>query len=115
MTRNVYLGADLTPGVQAQDLQGLTNAAGKILNEVDANKFSVRAKALANEILAAKADLVGLQEAALWRTQPCDKFPLPPSATTGRYDYIQLLLSNLEGKYRLVVAKPEFDFEVWAN
>jgi hypothetical protein len=115
MTRNVYLGADLGPGMNAKDLQGLVDGAGQILNQVDANKFPTRAKGLAQEILADKVDLVGLQEAALWRTEPCDKFPLPPAATTVRYDYIQLLLKNLKGKYALAVEKPEFDFEVWAN
>jgi endonuclease/exonuclease/phosphatase family metal-dependent hydrolase len=118
MTRNLYLGADLTPGTQAQTLQGLVNAAGTILNQVDANNFPVRAKGLAQEIRTAQADIVGLQEAALWRTQPCDKNPLPPSAATARYDYIASLLSELnKGKklYRVAVVKPEFDFEVWAN
>src|SRR4051812_2004606 len=115
MTRNVYLGADLGPGMNAKDLQGLTNGAGQILNQVDANKFPTRAKGLAKEILTTKPDLVGLQEAALWRTEPCDKFPLPPAATTVRYDYVQQLLKNLKKQYQLVVQKPEFDFEVWAN
>ncbi len=118
MTRNVYLGADLGPGMNAQNLQGLVDGAGQILNQVDANKFQVRARGLANEILATKPDLVGLQEAALWRTEPCDKNPLPPAAATVRYDYVKLILDNLNkhGKiYSLAVAKPEFDFEVWAN
>src|SRR3954465_1123451 len=79
MTRNVYLGADLGPGMNAKDLQGLVNGAGQILNQVDANKFPVRAKALAKEMLATRPDVVGLQEAALWRTEPCDKSPLPPA------------------------------------
>ena len=118
MTRNVYLGADLGPGVGATSLQELANAAGVILNEVDANDFRIRAKGLAAEILKAKPDLVGLQEAALWRTAPCTQNPLPPSATTVRYDYVKLLLARLNHgakRYKLVVAKPEFDFEIWAN
>lgn len=118
MTRNLYLGADLTPGVQAASLQALVDGAGQILGQVDANDFRVRAKGVAAEILAKQPALVGLQEAALWRTQPCDKNPLPPSATAVRYDFLKLLLAHLnKGKkrYTLVVAKPEFDFEVWAN
>jgi hypothetical protein len=51
MTRNVYLGADLTPGIEAGTFPELVDAAGEILNEVDANKFQVRAKGLAKEIL----------------------------------------------------------------
>jgi endonuclease/exonuclease/phosphatase family metal-dependent hydrolase len=118
MTRNVYLGADLTPGVQAQDFQGLVNAAGVILNEVDSNDFATRAKGLASEIRAKKPDLVGLQEAALWRTGPCTKAPIPPTATTVRYDYVKTLLTELNkgGKrYRVVISQPEFDFEIQAN
>ena len=115
MTRNLFLGADLGPGTSAKDLQGLVNGAGQILNQVDANNFPVRAKGLAKEILTNKPDLVGLQEASLWRTEPCDQSPLPPKATQVRYDYIQLLLDQLGGQYKVGVSKDEFDFEVWAN
>jgi endonuclease/exonuclease/phosphatase family metal-dependent hydrolase len=115
MTRNLYLGADLGPGMNATSLQGLVDGAGQILNQVDANKPATRMAGVAQEILAAKPDLVGLQEAALWRTEPCDKTPLPPAATDVRYDYVQLILDHLKGQYRVAVVKPEFDFEVWAN
>jgi endonuclease/exonuclease/phosphatase family metal-dependent hydrolase len=118
MTRNLYLGADLTPGVQAKDLQGLVDAAGTILNQVDQNNFPVRAKGLAAEINQQKPDLVGLQEASLWRTGPCTESPIPPKATTVKYDYVKLLLGELnKGKkrYRVVISKNEFDFEVYAN
>ena len=115
MTRNLYLGADLLKPTKAKSLQKLVDAAGGVLKAVDQNNFPVRAEGLAQEILGAKPDLVGLQEAALWRTEPCDKSPLPPAATDVKYDYLQLLLDNLEGQYRVVAVKPEFDFEVWAN
>src|SRR3982750_4920264 len=95
MTRNLFLGSDLGPGTGAKDLQSLVNGAGQILNQVDANMFPVRAKGLSKEILANKPDLVGLQEAALWRTEPCDQNPLPPKATTVRYDYLATLLAQL--------------------
>jgi endonuclease/exonuclease/phosphatase family metal-dependent hydrolase len=118
MTRNLYLGADLTPGVQATDLQSLVNAAGVILNQVDDNDFATRAKGLAGEIKAKKPDLVGLQEASLWRTGPCTESPIPPKATTVRYDYVSMLLRELNKgtkRYRVVISQPEFDFEVYAN
>jgi hypothetical protein len=118
MTRNVYLGADLGPGVRATDLPGLVDAAGVILKEVDDNKFATRAKGLAAEIRSHNPHLVGLQEVALWRTGPCTKSPIPPSAGTVRYDYLKLLLGVLnKGKkrYRTVISKPEFDFEVYVN
>lgn len=115
MTRNVYLGADLSPGIAAQNFNELKDAAGTILNQVDQNNFPVRAKGLAKEILQKRPALVGLQEAALWRTAPCGSPFIPPQATTVRYDYIQLLLNRLGPNYRLVVSQPEFDFETPAN
>jgi endonuclease/exonuclease/phosphatase family metal-dependent hydrolase len=118
MSRNVYLGADLTEGVEAQNLQQLVTAAGGILNQVDQNNFTIRAKGLAAEIRKRNPDMVGLQEVALWRTEPCTESPLPPKATTVRYDYLDLLLKELnKGKkrYRLVISEPEFDFEIQAN
>jgi endonuclease/exonuclease/phosphatase family metal-dependent hydrolase len=120
MTRNLYLGADLSPGTQATNFQELVDGAGQILNQVDANKFQVRAKGLATEILNKKPDLVGLQEAALWRDAPCSDPIIPPSATHVHKggDFLGLLLDALNKRgnsYRLVVAQPEFDFQVWAN
>lgn len=118
MSRNVYLGANLELGVRATGLQGLVDEAGVILRQVDQNNFAVRAKGLAAEILSKRPDLVGLQEVALWRTEPCTKFPIPPKATHVRYDYLRLLLSQLNRgsvRYRVVITEPEFDFEVYAN
>ncbi len=120
MTRNLYLGADLSPGTQATSIPELVDGAGQILNQVDANKFQVRAKGLATEILNKESDLVGLQEAALWRDAPCDAPIIPPSATHVRKggDFLKLLLDQLNksgNRYRLVIAEPEFDFQVWAN
>ena len=120
MTRNLYLGADLSPGTQATSVPALVDGAGQILNQVDENKFQIRAKGLATEILNKRPDLVGLQEAALWRDAPCSAPIIPPSATHVRRggNFLGLLLHQLNrgGKtYRLVVAEPEFDFQVWAN
>ncbi len=120
MTRNLYLGADLTPAILAPDLEKFVAANGKILNEVTENNFPVRAKGLADEILDAKPDLVGLQEVALWRTAPVDFEVLTkgPSATTVRYDYLEELLAELnQGKptYEVVISQDEFDLEAPAD
>src|SRR3954452_9751092 len=120
MSRNLYLGADLGPGINAQNFNELKDAAGQILNQVDANKFPVRAKGLATEILNRDPDLVGLQEVALWRTGPC-KVIVPPNpfeAKHVRYDFLKLLLKRLNAdgpQYRADVVEPEFDFETEAN
>jgi endonuclease/exonuclease/phosphatase family metal-dependent hydrolase len=117
MTRNLYLGADLTPAIQAPTLPAFVQANGQILREVTANNFPLRAEGLADEILAAKPDLVGLQEVALWRTAPPSLTPVVtgvPTATTVRYDYLAELLAELnQGKtrYEVVVVQNEFDLE----
>jgi len=117
MTRNLYLGADLAPAIGAPSLEAFVAATGQILREVSANDFPTRAKGLAQEILKEKPDLVGLQEVALWRTGPPSLAPVlsgEPTATTVRYDYLQLLLEQLnKGKtqYEVVVSQNEFDLE----
>jgi endonuclease/exonuclease/phosphatase family metal-dependent hydrolase len=120
MTRNLYLGADLSPGTSATSIQELVNAAGQILNQVDQNKFQVRAKGLAQEIRNQNPDLVGLQEGALWRDAPCSDNPLDFTATHVRPggNFLGLLLNQLNKdrpRYRLVISEPEFDFQIWAN
>lgn len=122
MTRNLYLGADLTPAIAAKNTNEFVQANGQILREVTANNFRVRAKGLAQEILKKKPDLVGLQEVALWRTGPPSLEPLlspaGPTATTVRYDYLNELLDRLnKGKerYRAAVIEKEFDFEAPAD
>ncbi|HEV7482257.1 MAG TPA: endonuclease/exonuclease/phosphatase family protein [Solirubrobacterales bacterium] len=117
MTRNLYLGADLAPAIGAPSLEAFVAATGQILREVTANDFPTRANGLAQEILKQKPDLVGLQEVALWRTGPPDLTPVitgEPTAATVRYDYLQLLLDQLNkgsDRYEVVVSQNEFDLE----
>lgn len=121
MTRNLYLGADLAPAIGAPSLEAFVAANGQILREVSANDFPTRAQGLANEILEKEPDLVGLQEVALWRTGPPSLTPVltgEPTATTVRYDYLQLLLEQLNRKkpqYEVAVVQPEFDLEAPAD
>jgi len=121
MTRNLYLGADLAPALQAKSLEEFVAANGKVLRDVTANDFPTRAKGLAHEILSQKPDLVGLQEVALWRTGPPDLTPVltgQPTATTVRYDYLAELMAELNkgpDRYEVVVVQPEFDLEAPAD
>jgi endonuclease/exonuclease/phosphatase family metal-dependent hydrolase len=139
MSRNLYLGADLAPALQASGVEGAVNAAYQIEQQVHRTKFpSVRAALLAKEIQKAKPDVVGLQEAAWWRTGPYD-----PSAITGSPkatqtdpqggDFLNDLLTQLNTKskgkgkkgsasaakksiqYRIAVVKQEFDYELPIN
>ncbi len=121
MTRNLYLGADLTPAIQSTSIPGFIEANGEILRTVDASNFPVRSKGLASEILEQEPDLVGLQEAALWRTAPPSLLAVKsgvPVATEVKYDFLAELLKQLNKKgrtYKAVVVNPEFDFEAPAN
>jgi hypothetical protein len=121
MTRNLYLGADLGPAIVAPDLDSFVEATGGVLRQVTATNFPTRAQGLAAEILDTRPDLVGLQEVALWRTGAPSIFPLlggPKTATTVRYDFLQLLLDQLnvgEEAYQPVVVEEEFDFEAPAD
>ena len=120
MTRNVYLGADLAPALAASTIPAAVDGGGVIWAEVQATNFPERAVPLAKEIDRSGADLVGLQEVALWRTQtPSDLGgpPLTPGtpATTVAYDFLALLLAELDklgGDYEAVNIQEEFDAEL---
>ena len=120
MTRNLYLGADLAPAIAAENVPQLVEANGIIFRQVLGNDFPTRAEGLADEILATKPDLVGLQEVALWQT-----IPITPAGTATTLDYLDLLLDQLnegngkggKGKpqYRVVAVQEEFGTEAPAN
>jgi endonuclease/exonuclease/phosphatase family metal-dependent hydrolase len=133
MTRNLYLGADLSPAINATGTNEFIDANGQIVRDVDTNNFPTRAIGLAHEILSKSPDLVGLQEVSEWRSGPlndaapftCDNpdpgtvddnppFNCDFTASTVRYDYLHELMSQLnDGKkrYRVVKSQQEFDFE----
>jgi endonuclease/exonuclease/phosphatase family metal-dependent hydrolase len=62
MTRNEYLGADLTPVILAQTPQEFLAAATAALTQIAANNFPRRAKGLAREVFLTRPDVIGLQE-----------------------------------------------------
>ncbi|MCB0874638.1 MAG: hypothetical protein R2718_06185 [Solirubrobacterales bacterium] len=123
MTRNLYLGADLGPAISAPDLPSAFDAAGEILNSVDATDFPARAKLLAKEIAKAKPDLLGIQEAAIWKDQTPSDLGAPPlgvgtPATNVRYDFLKLLQDELKdrgAKYKVASLQTEFSAELPAN
>jgi endonuclease/exonuclease/phosphatase family metal-dependent hydrolase len=109
MTRNLYLGADINRPLVAVGMLGANpnlfalltafgNANADIRTIVDETDFPARSKLLAKEIATQKPDLVGLQEAALWRTGPLelelDKIG-DADATTVKYDFLATLLADL--------------------
>ncbi|WP_328969483.1 endonuclease/exonuclease/phosphatase family protein [Streptomyces sp. NBC_00239] len=105
MTRNLYLGADLAPVLAATGQQALVAAVTAVYANVQATNFPERAKVLADEIADGDPHLVGLQEAALWRSQtPADP---SSSATHVEYDFLKILLRELSarGKHYRAVAE----------
>ena len=126
MSRNLYLGADLTPVLTAPGINQAIDAGGEVVNQVHATKFpSVRAASLAAEIKQRKPDIVGLQEASWWRTAPVNPDPNlvanPTASTTDPLggDFINELLNQLNTapplRYKLAVVKTEFDAELPVN
>ncbi|MBS1869677.1 MAG: hypothetical protein JSS99_08440 [Actinobacteria bacterium] len=114
MTRNLYLGADLTRAFAAlqappdRQLDVLIGATTTIRAIVDQTNFPLRAQRLAAEIADHRPDLVGLQEAALWRHGP-----LGGEATTVDYDFLQLLLGALAARgAHYVVARVQQESDV---
>jgi hypothetical protein len=123
MTRNIFLGADLGPALNATTLDGAIDGSGVIWNELLSTNFPERAVPLAREIKASNADLVGLQEVALWRQQIPSDLGAPPTgigapATQVKFDFLALLMQELNaigGGYEVVHVQQEFDAELPAD
>ena len=95
MTRNLYLGADLMPVIGALaggDPLTITTAATQTWNAVQATKPEERMAAIADEIVKADPEVVGLQEVTTWTTY--STFP-PTNTGTVKYDFLELLLKAL--------------------
>ncbi|BDG03781.1 endonuclease/exonuclease/phosphatase family protein [Anaeromyxobacter oryzae] len=116
MSRNLYLGADLGPVMAATTPEAFLGATTVVWAMVNRNSFHVRAEAVADEIAASRPELVGLQEAYLWRIQsPGDAIAGGTTpATEVVYDYVQELLDALRARslhYRVAASVTLFDFE----
>src|SRR5215204_5421632 len=126
MTRNLFLGADLGPAIEAPSIPEAIDGAGEIWNEFQSTNFPERAVPLAREIERAKPDLVALQEVALWRQQipsdggapPLSPLPGATPATTVVQDFLAILLGELKkahANYEVVVVQDEFAGELPAD
>src|SRR3954453_2248513 len=120
MTRNLFLGAGLSPAINATTIPEAIDGAGTVWNELQATKFAERVVPLAREIKASRADLVGLQEVAQWRKQtpsdggakPISPLPGATAATAVDADFLALLRARLGSSYKVVVVQEEFDAEL---
>ncbi|HZV74255.1 MAG TPA: endonuclease/exonuclease/phosphatase family protein [Conexibacter sp.] len=114
MTRNLYLGADITRPLAAlaappdRQAEAFVAANTTLRAIVDQTSFPLRAKQLAREIQQRKPDLIGLQEVALWRHGALDGTP----AETVDYDFLKSLtgeLAALGEDYRVAHVQQESD------
>jgi endonuclease/exonuclease/phosphatase family metal-dependent hydrolase len=117
MTRNLYLGTGLDDIVGVSSLAELVAAADEDWAHVLANDFPTRAGALADEIVSARPDVVGLQEATLYREQaPGDLRTHPgPNATRVVLDLLAILQTELSARgtpYTAVTTSTNADLEV---
>ena len=115
MTRNLYFGTDLTPVLTAASPGAFVTAAAAAYNEAEASNLPARMARVADEIAAAGApDLIGLQEAAQWRTQSPADFSPTPDATTDAGNMLQLLVDALAARglhYAVAANSTGYDVE----
>ena len=114
MTWNLDFGADLGPIVAATSEFEFVTAVAAAFTQAQATDFPGRARAWADEIERTRPDLIGLQEAALWRTQTPADFSPTPNATTVEADLVGLLLAELRSRglrYEVVIAQSGTDVE----
>ena len=111
MTRNLYLGVDIMRPLAAVDalpddapllpdvVTALANATHEARTIVDETDFGTRSKLLAQEIAAAKPDLVGLQEVALWRSGELQLAQAAiPNAETVDLNFLKMLRTELKAE-----------------
>jgi endonuclease/exonuclease/phosphatase family metal-dependent hydrolase len=119
MTRNVVPGLDnaapVVEAVASGDAFAIMLAVEQVWQEVVFSNIPARADALAAEIAAVRPDVVGLQEAALWRSEPGSDFTGIPDAWRVEYDVVKLLLAGLRERglrYDVVAVTANFDLEL---
>ena len=84
MTRNLYLGADLSPGTRPPASRSWwTRRARSSTRSTRTSSRIARQGAGARRSWTRSPDLVGLQEVALWRTAPCTDNPLASDGHPG--------------------------------
>ena len=116
LTRNLYLGTGLDDAIGATTREQLVEAVTQDWANVLATDLPARAGALADEIAAARPDVVGLQEVTLWRDQtPGDiTSTVTPNATHVVFDFLALLQAELVARdvpYTAVSASTNADVE----
>jgi endonuclease/exonuclease/phosphatase family metal-dependent hydrolase len=97
MTQNLYDGTDRTGLLEATTLPEFVAAVDFAYSNMLNTKPKDRLALIAQEIAANKADVVGLQEASIWRTGPSSltNGSVTPAETV-QFDFLQILLDELK-------------------
>ncbi|HEY3190789.1 MAG TPA: endonuclease/exonuclease/phosphatase family protein, partial [Solirubrobacteraceae bacterium] len=90
-TQNLYLGADLTPAIAAQNAGQFFAAANQIWANVKASDPAARMGKIADEIATAKPDIVALQEVSKWTATNF-------GTSEPSFDFLTLLQSALSAR-----------------
>jgi endonuclease/exonuclease/phosphatase family metal-dependent hydrolase len=114
MTRNIYLGADISKPI-GQVGDAFVQANTEVWDTARETNFPARARLLAREIARTRPDLIGLQEVALWRrgAQGVSDGSQTPAREVV-YDFLRLLRRALAQRglsYRLGSVQNEADVE----
>jgi hypothetical protein len=117
MTRNMYIGTDLAPVVQATSFGQFVQATAQAFANVEASDPPGRIKALAREIADADPMIVGLQEVQLVEKDteaPTNDGPATP-ANNVVFDFLEMLLDELAAQgtpYTVVTSSTNVSAEV---
>jgi endonuclease/exonuclease/phosphatase family metal-dependent hydrolase len=121
MTRNLFLGsdlgADLLQGMLPQNVAEVPPRAAVLWQNIQKSDIPARAQLIADEIIAAQPDIVGLQEVELYRLQQPSDMPgtVGANATMVAYDFLAALMTALAQQspgYTVAVINPLTDFEL---
>jgi endonuclease/exonuclease/phosphatase family metal-dependent hydrolase len=108
LTYNIFQGTDFVEVLSAQTAEQFLAASQLTLQEVIDSKLPLRMQAIAHEIAETQPDLVGLEEATLWR------YGIGPNPTDVLFDPLQELLHvlNKGGQhYTAVVIADEYELQ----
>jgi hypothetical protein len=112
MTYNMYPGTEFSEIFAAGSAAELMSEVGEAYTDVVYSDPRARISAIGKEIARSSPTLVALQEAALWKT---GTFLDPGDATEVSYDFLQLLLEELNSRgrrYAVISLQENFSAEL---
>jgi hypothetical protein len=115
MTQNLYDGTDRTGLLEATSFESFLAAVDFAYSNLIATRPNERLAAIAHAISTNKVDVVGLHEAAIWRTGASSLSGPPTPAENVQFDFLQMLLDEM-GKlgqdYVAVAVLPGLDVQL---